>query len=320
MLRYELALAPEQEELSLRVGTAFHDAKEALDIGADPWAAITKHGTLDEYDAALVAAMVTVHGERWTGDTLEVIASELSFDLPLRNPDTGASTPVWRIAGKIDRIYRLPSGILAVQDYKTTTDDISPGSDFWLRLSLDQQMSIYVLAARELGYDVQTILYDVTVRPLLRPYRKTPDDKIQLKKDGTPYANTRMHNETPFEFTVRVAEAMRAEPDRYFARHEIARLDADLEETRAEIWSQQLQMREMQRSGRWYRNPGACVQPFRCQFLPICAQRHTSQTLVPRGFQRLESVHPELTTPPLGGKPEQARAEQAAHSETDSDG
>jgi len=304
-LRYEFGIAPEEESEALRIGTAYHAALEAADLDIDPEAAVAALGTLDAYEAALVAAMFTVHRERWAGDTLEVVATELEFNLPLRNPETGAATPIFRFAGKIDRIYRLPDGRLAIQDYKTTTDDLTPGSDYWLRLSLDQQMSLYVIAARELGHDVQTILYDVTLRPLLRPYRKTPDDKIQLKKDGTPYANTRMQDETPFEFTVRVAEAMRADPARYFARHEIARLDQDLDETRAEVWQQQLLIREMQRTGKWFRNPGACVSPYRCSYLPICDNKQVGPNCVPSGFRLLPDAHPELA-PPSGGKPAHA--------------
>lgn len=295
-LRYELGIAPEVEGLALRVGTAFHVALEAADLGHDIEATLNERGDLDPYDTAMVAAMVAVHQERYAGTTLEVVATELAFDLPLINPDTGAPSKLWRVAGKIDRIYRLPSGILAVQDYKTTTDDITPGSDFWLRLQLDQQMSIYVLAARALGHDVQTILYDVTKRPLHRPLMATPPDKVKLKADGTPYANTRLTDETPVEFVVRVATAMREEPDRYFARHEIARLDADLAETQGEIWSQQMAMREAQRSGRWWRNPGACVTHFHCAYLSVCGQKITSNPeSVPPGFRVLPDVHPELS-------------------------
>jgi len=303
-LRYEVGLVPEDEERALRIGTAYHAAHEAMDLGRDPEAAITALGTLDAHDAAMVAAMLVVHRQRWEGHALEVVATELQFELPLVNPDTGSATPVWRIAGKIDRIYRLADGRLCVQDYKTTTEDISPGSDYWLRLSLDQQMSIYVLAARELGHDVQTILYDVTTRPLHKPQRATPVEERKYTQrasklaDGTVrpvgslHADQRETDETPEEFAARVATMMRRDPDRYFARHEIARLDRDLKETRGEIWSQQLAMREAQRSGRWYRNPGACVSPYRCQYLSICQTFDGNG--VPSGFRKLDNVHPEL--------------------------
>jgi hypothetical protein len=311
-LRYEVGLVPDQDELALRVGTAYHAALDAADKGQDPEAAITALGTLDAHDAAMVAAMFVVHRERWTGDALEVVASELPFEVPLVNPETGRPTPLWDLAGKIDRIYRLPDGRLAIQDYKTTTEDLAPGSDFWLRLSLDQQMSLYLIAARELGHDVTTILYDVTARPLLRPLRATPveDRKFTQKasklKDGTVrpagslYANQREVDETPEEFAARVATAMRADPDSFFARHEIARLDSDLDETRAELWQQQLAIREMQRSGKWWRNPGACLSPYRCAYIPICKQQ-VNPACAPSGFRILADVHPELARPEQAG-------------------
>lgn len=298
-LRFEVGLAPEEDDLALRVGTAFHAALEAIDLGQDPEVAINARGNLEPHDAAMVAAMVQVHQERWAGDTLSVVATELFFDLPLVNPDTNAATPIWRMAGKVDRIYRLPSGALAIQDYKTTSEDLSPGSDFWLRLSLDQQLSLYLLAARALGHDVTAILFDVTRRPMQRPYKATAPEKAR-KKNGELRADAREHDETPEEFAARVAEAMRAEPDRYFARHEIARTDADLDETRGEVWSQQLAIREAQRSGRWYRNPNACVTPYRCPFVAVCGQRLGKEN-VPRGFRLLPSVHPELARPEQAG-------------------
>ena len=38
------------------------------------------------------------------------VASELAFDLPLVNPATGAATPIWRVAGVIDRIVGCRTG------------------------------------------------------------------------------------------------------------------------------------------------------------------------------------------------------------------
>lgn len=318
-LRYELGIAPEEESLSLRIGTAYHAALEAVDVGADPWSAITARGDLAPHDAAMVAAMLTVHQEHHAGHSLQVEATELGFDLPLINPQTGAASRAWRIAGKIDRIYRLPDGRLCLQDYKTTTEDIGPDSDYWVRLSLDQQMSLYVLAARELGFDIQTILYDVTARPMQKPFRATPieerkyttkDSKLAdgtIRPAGSLHANQREHDETPEQFAARVAEAMRADLPRYFARHEIARLDRDLDEVRHEVWSQQLAIREMQRSGRWFRNPGACVTPYRCPYLAICGQDpQRLSACVPDGFRKLADVHPELA------RSEQAEQQPAA--------
>lgn len=292
-LRYELGLQPTERSFALRVGTAFHAALEAIDnrVAFDD---VLDEQLPDPYDRAVVAALVSSYREFWSEHPLEVLATELPFQLPLRNPETGYPTPNWHLAGVIDRIVRLPDGRLAMQEYKTTTRDTSPGSDYWVALRKDQQVSIYVSAARELGYDVQTVLYDVTRRPLLRPRKATPVEKRRYTKEGRLYATDRENDEDPMEFLERVLEAIREAPENWFQRVEIARLDQDLEDCAHELWQQQLAIRAMQRSGRWYRNPSACFEPFACDFLAICELRDLA-TNTPSGFVRSDDVHPELS-------------------------
>ena len=292
-LRYELGLAPAETPFSLRVGSAFHAAKDAADRGMDPEAAIGA-AVEDPFDLALVAAMFQAHCTRWEGQEFEAVVSEQEFELPLRNPETGCATPIWKLAGKMDRIVKLQDGRFALMEYKTTSRDFSPGAEYWQRLHLDQQLSIYVIAARRLGYPIDTILYDVTRRPGLRPHKATPVEARKYTKDGRLYANQRDVGETPEEFAARVGANMAERPDYYFARIEIARMEQDLEDCEAELWMQQLAIREGQRSGHWWRNPGACYGTIPCDYLNICLFRDL-ETRTPDGFVRLEDTHPELS-------------------------
>jgi RecB family exonuclease len=320
-LRYELGLRPGDTGFALRVGSAFHRALDAAGKGQDHEAAIAD-GLDDPFDLALVAAMFDGHQRRWADERLEVVASELPFDLPLVNPATGAATPIWRLAGVIDAIVRLPDGRLALQEFKTTSRDFAPGEDYWLRLHLDSQLSIYVIAARELGYDVETVYYDVTRRPGQRPsavplvdedgvkiVHDSQGDRVRTKngkkwrESGDAKAGYVLQTrpETPEEFAARVAAVIAAEPDRHFARIEIARLDQDLDDCRRDLWIQQQTIRACQRDDAWYRNPGSCFEPFACDYLPICQHRDLD-TQTPGGFVRVEDVHPELTgSATLGG-------------------
>lgn len=294
-IRYELGIRPEETSFPLRVGSGFHAALEAADKGLDIDGAMTDN-IPDPFDLAMVAAMYDGHARRWEAYPLEPVAAEIEFDLPLTNPETGKASPVWRMCGKLDRLVRLPDGRIALMEYKTTSRDFSSGADYWLRLHLDQQLSIYVIAARELGYAVETILYDVTRRPMLRPLKATPVElRKYTQKTGELYANQRAEDETPPEFAARVAADIAAKQDHYFARIEIARLDQDLDDCRAELWQQQLAIREAQRTGRWYRNPDSCVSStgWPCDFLSICLNRNLD-THTPSGFVRSENVHPEL--------------------------
>ena len=300
-LRYELGLTAEKEGLALRIGSAFHLAMEKHDKDGGAWE--DDLGLEDPFDRALVMGMFQGHLDRYESDEdqMEVVATELEFDIALINPETTRPSTVWRFRGKIDRVVRLADGRLALQEYKTTTRDFSPGAEYWQKLHMDQQLSIYVIAARELGYDVQTVLYDVTRRPMLKPLKATPEDKRKyIQKTGELYANQRAEDEDPGEYAIRVSAAIDADPEKHFSRIEIARLDQDLDDCRGEIWSQQLVIRECQRSGRWWKNPGACYGIFPCDYLPICLNRDLESN-TPIGFVRLENVHPELGDATDGG-------------------
>jgi hypothetical protein len=292
-LRYEFGLVPTQDDSVLRVGSGFHAALEANDLDLDPDEAIGER-IEDPFEMAMVAAMFNGHLSRWAGDRLRAVSTELEFSLPLRNPATGRPTQVWTLAGKIDRIVELSGGRLALMEYKTTSQDFSPGAEYWLKLHMDQQLSIYVIAARSLGWNVETVLYDVTRRPMLRPYKATPEAVRKYTKDGRLYANQRDTDETPEEYAARIAEDIASRPEHYFARIEIARLDRDLEECAAELWNQQLAIREMQRARRWYRNPGSCFSIRPCEYLNICLNDDLDER-TPEGFIRLEDQHPELS-------------------------
>jgi hypothetical protein len=306
-LRYEIGLRTTAESLALRVGSAFHRALEALAEGQDVEAALA-HGIDDPFDLALVAAMFDGHRRRWANEPLDIVASELAFDLPLVNPATGASTPVWRIGGVIDAIVRLPDGRLALKEVKTTSRDFSPSADYWLRLHLDPQLSIYVVAARELGFPVETVLYDVTRRPALRPLKATPPGARKFTKDGRLYASQRDRDETPEEYAGRLGADIAEKPDHYFARIEIARLDQDLDECLHDVWRTQRVIRDCQLEAQravergqrptvaWARSPDACLgHGVTCEFLAVCQSNRPVETDTPEGFVRGADVHPELT-------------------------
>jgi hypothetical protein len=295
LFRYEYGLRPVIESAPLRLGKAFALAVEADAKGLSVEDALS--GRLeDPFEAALLAAMWTTHRARWAEEPVEHVAAELPFELPLVNPATGMPSRIWRLGGKIDRIVRLADGRLALMEYKTTSRDFAPGAVYWLRLQLDAQLSLYLLAARELGYDIGTVLYDVTRRPALRPQKATPTESRKYTKGGRLYVAQRETDETPEKYATRVSTAMQEDPFSHFARVEIARTDADLVECRAELWNEQLSLREAQRSGRWFRNPEACVSATGqvCDYLSVC-QMTDLDTRTPQGFRRTVEMHEELS-------------------------
>jgi hypothetical protein len=319
-----MGLRPIRESMPLRLGAAFHlgaellapvfeaAAQRAPEESAEPVEnkaceairrATQSYSTVPYWcqdllewavERVTVERLLHAYFLRYQGDGLKTIATEQEFCLPLINPETGADSPLWRLAGKIDRIVQLPDGRLAVLETKTSSSSLDDGSDYWARLRLDSQISLYYYAARQLGYEVQTVLYDVVRKPLIDVMRATPLEKRKFTKDGRLYANQRDRDETPDEFAERLTSDIAARPEFYFARKEIPRLEADLAEAQAEWWQQAHLLRECQRTGRWFRNTQSCLQPFRCEYCEICFTGARPEESIPTGFRRVENVHPEL--------------------------
>jgi len=327
---YELCIQKDRESQPLRIGSAVHDGldllatENSIDVVAHHIRALyavlpawiqTEDDTDDWYtECETVIGLLT--GYQWyysDSQDIRVIVSEQEFNIPLRNPDTGAPSTIWRLAGKIDKIVEY-KGIPAIMEHKTTGEDLSPDSDYWKRLLIDQQISLYMITARELGHAVTTIVYDVIRKPLIRrlsiPVMDKDGKKIVLDKDGQrvlnkkgePYQAGNAANgwtmqsrlQSPDEYRERLIADIMQRPEWYFARQEIPRLDADIQEFAVELWQQQKQLSDCKRMGRWFRNTNACLHPYRCEFFEICSNGIDPSVTLPDGYIQKACKHPEL--------------------------
>lgn len=380
-LQYEHGIRPEVTDENLRIGSAFHRGLELMgempedeailealsDYDEGPPAGFTDEEAHDWWvERETVARLLTAHAWRWRemNAEMEVLATERTFEIPVVNPRTGYPSRTWTLAGKRDKIVRLPDGRTAILEYKTTSSEIDPDSDYWQRLRMDSQISLYWLAAEDEGYEIDTVLYDVTHKPGIRP-RQIPlrdeegrkivlngdgerayktktepvldedGNKIVLDKDGErvfnqdgsprqtgsskhsyevkkretqgePYQGASAREdfelqtrpETPEEYAERLTDRITEDPDRYFARREIPRLEADLEEARYELWQWGKILRECQRNGRWPRNTDACNGFGRCVCWDLCTtdfDPETDPAPAPEGWVRVDDIHQELT-------------------------
>ena len=184
------------------------------------------------------------------------------------------------MAGKIDGLGVLHDGRLALVEHKTTSSDVSPDSNYWIRLRANPQVMQYILAARALGWDVSVVLYDVTRKP-----------SIRVKQ-----------NETPEAFAQRLAEDTQARPEFYFARREVPILEDDIEEftiQRLELSRLILNFRAASRKARrpeqaWPRHLTE-LQCRTCDFASFCLQNIVPDPALPPAGFRVGPVNPELT-------------------------
>lgn len=285
-IKFVLGYRPAKDADTLRFGTLVHKMLEA-------WWTMPKEMRLaaafaavpadtDPFDRVRAEEMLRGYDARWAldADSYEVLAVEAEFETELRNPVTGRASRLYRLGGKIDVIVReLHTGRVLVVEHKTATGDIGPGSEYWRRLRMDGQVSVYFEGAASLGHDVAGCLYDVLGKPQQKPLQP---------------GKTRKEPETPEEYRVRVAEAIAAEPNRFYQRGEVVRLESEMEDALFDIWQTAQQIHEAERANRAPRNPDACVRYGRtCEFFDVCTGVASLDD--PLLFRKSERQHEELS-------------------------
>jgi len=322
---YEQGIRRVTDSRALRMGSAYHAGLHTLKQGCDLDLAIDTarayYGEappqVEEYtwkiEQETIAALLSGYEWRWADREIEFIESEQPFYLPLINPETNAASRNFMLAGKIDGIAKI-DGRLVVLEHKLYSEDLNENSDFWRRLQLDHQLTIYLYAARHLGYDVSAVFFDVTRKPTIRPERVPLQDKDGIKivldadgqrvmtKDGKKPRQTpdkakgwilQTRPMTPEEWSRKLINDIGLRPAFYYACREIPRLDDDINECMSELWEVQKTLREAQRQDRWYRTVSRDTCPF-CPYFALCSSHINVIDELPEEFQILDNIHPEL--------------------------
>lgn len=247
-----------------------------------------------------VCAMIRAHHHVYRDDPyIQTVAIEQSFAVPIVNPETGARTPSFVSAGMIDRIGKVPDDSEAVIERKTTSENIEPDSAYWQALRNDPQISRYFLAASVIGHDITTVIYDVVKKPQIRP-RDVAKAQRALANSDQRYYSLKLtepcpDHETPAMYGARLLADMTARPEHYFARKHIARTDGDLIEFQFDLWQTQQEIQQAMRTGRYYRNPASCLEPYTCEYIGVCHELYADPKTVPEGFRRVARLHEELS-------------------------
>ena len=253
---------------------------------------------------AKVKGLMVGYDARWSGGEWVLDGSpEMTVHLPIVNLETGRTSRTFTQAGKFDGIA-TGYGKTVLLEHKSTGDDIAdPSAPYWRRLAIDSQVSKYMLQSWQGGKKLDGCLFDVIRKPIIRPKKlaKSNLDEIsakgsycgfQVDRDEYEAVLCGQGEETPHLYFLRLASETLAEPERYYQRRMIPRLDADVAEYAAELWQMADEIRLARLTNRHYRNSAACMEFGRpCEYLPLCSGEDSTES---DRWAMEENVHGEL--------------------------
>lgn len=255
---------------------------------------------------AKVKGLMVGYDARWGGAEWTLDGPpEVTVHLPIVNVETGRTSRTFTQAGKYDGIA-IGYGKHVLLEHKScsSSEDIAdPNAPYWRRLAIDSQVSTYMLQSIQEGRPLDGCLFDVIRKPGIRPKKLTKADVAEISAKGS-YCGFQVAQEeyeavlngqgeeTPYLYFVRLAAETLAEPEKYFQRRMIPRLDSDVAEYAGELWAMADEIRLARVSGRHYRNSAACLEWGRpCEFLGICSGHDAPES---DNWTRAEHVHGEL--------------------------
>lgn len=311
---YMQGYRPVEDAEALYFGKQWHYGMEAWWNGdsIDDAIYVATQGVTDLYEAAKLRVLLRGYHARWHNETDfgDVVRAEREFLTPIINPQTGAASRTFVLGGKIDVECKR-----SFVEHKTTSEEIGFGSIYWRNLVLDSQISTYYKGMRGMAREVDGVLYDVIRKPALRPSNVPITDvdgvKIVLDangarvrtKDQKKWRETgdtaqryvlQTRIESAAEFEDRMLEEVSSNPDKYYQRGTVVRLEAEEFEAALDMWQLTQIMREDLALNRHPRNPRACKRWSRmCPFFDVCCQVASLDDT--SRFTRVENMHPELS-------------------------
>jgi hypothetical protein len=241
---------------------------------------------------------------RWADSEWVPESVEQTVLLPVVNPETGRLSRTFKHAGKTDLTVAGFSKKM-LMDHKTTSDNIEdPDGIFWRRWLIDSQASKYMLQAWQGGVRLDGFIVDVIRKPTINPRKLTAKEIKEITDDYMYFgsevdmldhhavANGVTKRESYALYALRLSADIAANPDKYYQRRVIHRLDNELVEYANELWQIADEIRRTQNSGYWFKNPDSCMNyNTPCEFLGVCSGHDTIDS---DKWERVDCVHTEL--------------------------
>lgn len=251
---------------------------EAIPAGADDGQQLV---------AAKCRGLIAGYDAMWLAQEHEILSVEETLESELLNPDTGRKSQTFSIAGKLD-VRARRAGRSVIFDHKTTSQDIQDHSGpYWRQLTIEGQVSQYMLLEWQNGNKIDEAVWDVIRKPGISP--KTLSKAVRISVVSTrKYCGRKMSAatleamQTEDRENLEMYEARLADdctndrPEWYFQRKTIPRLDGEMLEYARELWEhgQDILRTRNRTEGENLppRNSGACLlYGVPCKFLGICS-------------------------------------------------
>lgn len=219
-------------------------------------------------------AMLVGYIARWL-ELPQMSLHEVEILVPIRNPVTGRRSQRFTQFGFLDMLELSQDGRVRLVEHKTAA---SIGGGYLEKLWSDSQITGYYAALQNMGIEVESVVYDVALKP-----------KIRQKK-----------TESLDEFYARLC-AWHMQPEAYH-REEVYISDRQIMDWRTDVWQVTQELLACRRSGYWYRNTSRCWDWYRpCQFVSLC-QNGASEVLLNSEYEKRESPsnnHNQTTEKPV---------------------
>jgi hypothetical protein len=302
--RYFQELVPIERAHSFAFGSVIHQCLEIWHLNRDIASVINFINRIyinrnsDEREKAdwhLAKAMMTGYARIYPEENFEVVALEKEFSGPIINPETGAESKSFVLAGKVDGIVKLDNAYYLLEH--KTASQIDAG--YLDRLWTDFQITLYSwYVEKYLGYKISGVVYNILAKAKIKQsqgeteaeFEERRDALIAKSKTGKSSAKRKMP-ETDDEFQARLAEKY-SDPQMF--HREILYISRDqFVELQAELWELSQAMLGARRRDAFYRNTSYCFLYNRpCAYYPLCSSNGNSNVV--ENMYEKKAPHEEL--------------------------
>lgn len=217
-------------------------------------------------------AMMAGFAARYPREDFEVVHVEREFEGEIRNPDTGACSRAFSLAGKVDGIVRRRDGLYLLEHKTAARVDAQYLDKLWT----DTQIHLYSLALRAQGFPIRGIIYNVLLKTRLVQGQGETEEEFEARrrslaaknKTGRSNAKRRVP-ETDEAYQGRLSDWY-AKPEAF--HRELLLIDEErLRMVAEEAWEITRQMLDARSRDRYLCNTSFCFAWQRpCEYFPLC--------------------------------------------------